>query len=122
MAANKIELSFLRHTDITFKIQEMALSGMEVDPPALTANTIEVIQGQMATQQILVTDSGSTDHSYSIIEEATYGEAHVNASGEISYTANISYEGPDFIIIEVRNHKGFAQLLRVSINISAQSR
>ena len=118
---NTIELSFSEGSDVTFKVQEMAFSGMEDDPPALAASTIEVVQGEVATGQVTVTDSGSTEHHYSILEQATYGEAVINESGEITYTANADYEGSDLIIIKVDNSNDLSQLLRILINVSSQS-
>ena len=77
------------------------MSGMENAPPALMAAAMEVVQGETANRQITVTDSGSTTHRYSILEGASYGAAEISENGQLSYTADNSYQGADFVVVKV---------------------
>ena len=118
LGSNTLEASFLASAEATFKVQEMSLSGMEDAPPILSVGELEVVQGETGPQNISVTDLGSTEHSYSILEQASHGDAEISVSGELRYTANPTYEGYDFVIIRVENSNELAQLIRAMITVS----
>ena len=118
LASNELRATFLGSPTVRFKVQEMALSGTEHSPPALVVPAIAVGKGKSATGQVTVTDAGSSRHTYSVLRGATYGTAEIDASGEISYMADATYEGRDSLIIRVENHNGLAQIIVAIIEVS----
>ena len=121
LASNELKASFPTGADVTISVQEMSFSGTESDPPSASVNSLEVVQGMSASRMITVTDAGSTQHNYALLEQPSHGSAEIDANGEIRYTANSSYEGPDFVIIKIENDNGLAQIVKLLITVIAQS-
>ena len=121
LESNELKVSFAEGSRATLKIQEMSFSGTEKSPPMLTVADINVVQGESASAQVSLTDAGSTKHSYSVLEQAAHGSFQINAQGNIRYTADATYQGPDFVIIKVENENDLEQLAKVIITVSGQS-
>ncbi|RME59625.1 hypothetical protein D6779_03830, partial [Candidatus Parcubacteria bacterium] len=115
----------------TFKFSSLGLDPInlltsEIDttvanqPPAPTAPAISVKAGQSATTQVAPNDPNPGDtHTYAVTTAPLHGNAKVNTSGLVKYTANAGYAGTDSFVVTVTDQGGLSGSVTINVTVTA---
>lgn len=120
LSDNILRATFLQSgsdSSATLSLREMAFSGSEADPPSLSITPLEVRQGETGTGQVSVSDIEGSMHTYSLLTRGLYGEAEIDSTGQLSYTADGSYLGSDLVFIQVQNDTELSQIIAAEIKV-----
>lgn len=90
------------------------------DPPTATAPDINTYINTEGLSQIAVSDPDVGDsYTYAVINSAGNGSSLVNASGLVTYSPNLDYNGVDSFEVEVKDSGGLTGTVVVNINVTS---